>query len=253
MKQKQTNILPFSHLGGSFAFTLAEVLITLAVIGIVAALTIPTLVNAYQEIALVSALKKNYSIFSQAVLKWQSDNSCTEDIKDCMSSYAGWDCENGFNDAFKDEIKIVARGNRSETAGLDWLPDDTTLFDGSQAAIGQFAVSKNASHSDAVCHFLLTDGATFSLSFNDFGNKYGLIAVDVNGKKRPNRIGKDTFFIGLIGKGLTPYFGYEYGGYEGGQCNSYNNSSCNPNDGLSPTAYVLTHDKLPNTKALFGN
>lgn len=40
-------------------FTLAEVLITLGIIGIVAALTIPTLVAKFQEKALVSQFKKN--------------------------------------------------------------------------------------------------------------------------------------------------------------------------------------------------
>ena len=43
------------------AFTLAEVLITLAVIGIVAAITIPALVNNYRERVTVTGLKKMYS------------------------------------------------------------------------------------------------------------------------------------------------------------------------------------------------
>ncbi len=48
------------------AFTLAEVLITLGVIGIVAAMTIPTLVNSYQEKVTVTRLKKTYSVINQA-------------------------------------------------------------------------------------------------------------------------------------------------------------------------------------------
>jgi len=250
--QNQTGAQAYIARGGAFAFTLAEVLITLAIIGIVAALTIPTLLNSYQERAFVSALKKNYSLFSEIILQWQSDNSCIENIKECMSKYASWDCENGFKDIFEGKVRTVAQGKRSETIGLDWLPDNTIPFNGSGVTLGQFGVSKNPTNSDAVCHFLLADGTTFSLSFNDWGNKYGMITVDVNGKKPPNRVGKDTFYMGLTGKGLTPYFIYENGGYEGGQCNSAYTSSCNPSDGYSPTAYVLTHDKLPDTKALFG-
>ncbi len=49
-----------------FAFTLAEVLITLGVIGIVAAMTIPTLVNSYKEKQRVTQLKKAYSVLNQA-------------------------------------------------------------------------------------------------------------------------------------------------------------------------------------------
>ena len=48
------------------AFTLAEVLITLGIIGIVASLTIPSLIEKQKEKAIVAKLKKFYSSFSQA-------------------------------------------------------------------------------------------------------------------------------------------------------------------------------------------
>ena len=49
------------------AFTLAEVLITLGIIGVVAALTIPTLINNYNKKQTLSKLKQSYSILSQAL------------------------------------------------------------------------------------------------------------------------------------------------------------------------------------------
>ena len=48
------------------AFTLAEVLITLGIIGIVAEMTMPALIANYQERVIVSQLKKVYSTLSQA-------------------------------------------------------------------------------------------------------------------------------------------------------------------------------------------
>ncbi|MBP7211391.1 type II secretion system protein, partial [bacterium] len=48
------------------AFTLAEVLITLGIIGVVAALTIPTLMQRTQDREAISALKKFYSTLSSA-------------------------------------------------------------------------------------------------------------------------------------------------------------------------------------------
>ena len=48
------------------AFTLAEVLTTLGIIGVVAAITMPMLVSTYQERELVSRLKKDYSNISQS-------------------------------------------------------------------------------------------------------------------------------------------------------------------------------------------
>ena len=69
------------------AFTLAEVLITLGIIGVVAAITMPMLVSTYQERELVSRLKKDYSNISQ--------------------SYAHSLVENGLP---KSELKKICRG-----------------------------------------------------------------------------------------------------------------------------------------------
>lgn len=50
------------------AFTLAEVLITLGIIGVVAAMTLPTLVQKHQEKVTIAKLKKSYSTMQQAYL-----------------------------------------------------------------------------------------------------------------------------------------------------------------------------------------
>ena len=47
------------------AFTLAEVLITLGIIGVVAAITLPTLVANYQKQILVNQLKKTYTTLNE--------------------------------------------------------------------------------------------------------------------------------------------------------------------------------------------
>ena len=51
---------------GKAAFTLAEVLITLGIIGVVAAMTLPTLVAKYKEKQRVTQVKKAYSVLNQA-------------------------------------------------------------------------------------------------------------------------------------------------------------------------------------------
>ena len=55
------------------AFTLAEVLITLGIIGIVAAMTMPVLIAGYQKNVLKNQFKKTYSMLSQAIVKTQAD------------------------------------------------------------------------------------------------------------------------------------------------------------------------------------
>lgn len=49
-----------------FGFTLAEVLITLAIIGIIAAMTVPTILSNVNEQGWRSAFLKNYALIRQA-------------------------------------------------------------------------------------------------------------------------------------------------------------------------------------------
>lgn len=59
------------------AFTLAEVLITLGIIGIVAAITLPAVINKIEDKQFKSAFKKQYSAVSQAMLKVYADEGTT--------------------------------------------------------------------------------------------------------------------------------------------------------------------------------
>ena len=72
------------------AFTLAEVLITLGIIGVVAAMTMPTLINKTQNKQLETAFKVAYSTFSQAVI-----NMREEEGPGLRKSYATYDSSIG--------------------------------------------------------------------------------------------------------------------------------------------------------------
>lgn len=64
------------------AFTLAEVLITLGIIGVVAAMTMPALVAEHQKKVAATRLEKFYSIMSQAVIRWEAEEGIIpEDFK----------------------------------------------------------------------------------------------------------------------------------------------------------------------------
>ncbi len=67
------------------AFTLAEVLITLGIIGVVAALTLPTVINNIKHKQLETAFKAAYSVFSQAVMNMKREDG--EGIKATYSKY----------------------------------------------------------------------------------------------------------------------------------------------------------------------
>ena len=97
MERKVTQIKTNSNIGGhktklngfdmqkrKFGFTLAEVLITLAIIGVVAALTIPNLVQSYKKSVVETKLAKFYSMINQAIKLSEIDNGPKEnwDLKD---------------------------------------------------------------------------------------------------------------------------------------------------------------------------
>lgn len=64
-----------------FGFTLAEILITLGIIGIVAAMTIPTLMHEYKIKRTITILREDQSIITQMLKLSESENGEPE----------GWD------------------------------------------------------------------------------------------------------------------------------------------------------------------
>lgn len=75
-----------------FGFTLAEVLITLGIIGIVAAITIPGLITKYRRSVVETKLKKFYSTMNQAIRHSIADNEdiVFPDDLDKNSSWTWW-------------------------------------------------------------------------------------------------------------------------------------------------------------------
>lgn len=55
-------------------FTLSEALITLAIIGVIAAITLPSIIQKYKRLVASTRLKHFYSMMSQAILSSEIDN-----------------------------------------------------------------------------------------------------------------------------------------------------------------------------------
>lgn len=60
------------------AFTLAEVLITLGIIGVVAAMTLPSLVGNYKKKQAVTQLQKVYTVLNQALRQSEAANESSQ-------------------------------------------------------------------------------------------------------------------------------------------------------------------------------
>jgi len=77
---KDTSLMPYclsALLPKKFAFTLAEVLITLGIIGVVAAITIPNLVANYQKRTWTAQLKKSHVMLTQAFRRMLADDGAS--------------------------------------------------------------------------------------------------------------------------------------------------------------------------------
>lgn len=150
-------------------FTLAEVLITLGIIGVVAALTLPTLISNYRKQEVVARLKKFYSILSQAIILSENDNGPS---KEWTKVYYG-----GLEDASNKTLALNYFNNYLK-AYIKY-----TQIDENPPAIN------SASTINRNIRIYLSDGSYFYMKNGACMD----IDYDVNGSKAPNAYGADIF------------------------------------------------------------
>ncbi len=176
-------------------FTLAEVLITLGIIGIVAAMTIPTLVNNYQKQEYVTALKKFYTTTNTALKAMAADNGCPGDLS-CMKETGTYELENQFASYFK----VAKNCQKSIVAGCftTETPDHYEPTSGESVAHLANGYLYTFSTLDGMSVAAdIYDNCTSSSPSGPFKSLCGRIIVDINGPKVPNRYGRDTFMFYL--------------------------------------------------------
>ena len=183
------------------AFTLAEVLITLGIIGVVAALTMPTLIKNYQKHETVNRLKETYSILYQAVRMSETENGLLETWE---MPNAGWN-ENTYTYGktfFKQYLKpYIKVAKECKYLSNECWADEYTRPDGSINEY--FSASTNKTYG-----MVLANGSV--IGFWPRGS-FCEIYVDLNGKKGPNKYGKDAFDIVIV---KTPRNETYYGNFD---------------------------------------
>jgi prepilin-type N-terminal cleavage/methylation domain-containing protein len=159
-------------------FTLAEVLITLLIIGVVSSLVIPAIINDTQEAEFKVAWKKAFGSASQAYKMAIIDNGGIG-----FGDY-GATPSNGITkfNILKNYFN-VSKSCIGNTYGNCWAssgvgPDSLNT-----------AYCLELSYQNANRAFVTTDGVSYMLC----DNAYAIVAVDVNGPKSPNEWGKDVF------------------------------------------------------------
>ncbi len=187
------------------AFTLAEVLITLGIIGIVAALTLPSVITNIQDYQYKSALKKSYSVLSNAINRaYEYDYDDFSDAKQSLS-YTTSIAEKLL--PYLEVLKVCGHADGC------W-PVTTKAKNGKTAVLGNDYILSYAEHYG----FILNDGTLVALSTwqadnalrylgveeEDLFENTFTIAVDVNGLKKPNVTGRDIFVFLFTKKGFVP-------------------------------------------------
>ncbi len=185
-------------------FTLAEVLITLGIIGIVAAMTIPGLIAKHQKIVTATQLKKAYTTIAQAFTMAQKD----------YGDISGWDFkpsnpEDGDTTSLKTAITLFAK-----TYLIPYLSVITDCGAGKEASKQCFytwyttdGTALNYTPSDNLYRFILNNTTLIQLSYDNSAGDYTighvLIYVDINGFNKPNTISKDIFVMSLTSSGRS--------------------------------------------------
>ena len=242
------------------AFTLAEVLITLGVVGVIAAMILPSLIEHYKEKQTIVALKKSYSILNQAFLMatqeygpptdWEGIftpgggcTSCAIQIAEIFAQYIQriekcyWSSK-GFDE---DGNPVYDQGENKKCGGTDRV-NPLQLNGSEENVLGDIYVSTNFARS------IIADGTLFitQTAYNNCANKYGngaaqnnlcsYIFVDINGgHKKPNQYGVDLFPFYLTTTGLVP----------AGVQNSYYDNTCKKSSsGVGCTAWVLVNENM---------
>ena len=176
------------------AFTLAEVLITLGIIGVVAAMTLPALVKSYKGRILQTQLKKSYSILSQALQKMQFDTGKISNNENYVSPVG--------SGTFMQEFKpyFLSFGNCGTRSCVEQSYEDE-----SGTIQNETKKYRNYNNTTYVYAPLFDDGqmiisdGSFIMIENYRNNIY--ITVDVNGlNKKPNRWGHDLFTFQIDNK-----------------------------------------------------
>ena len=180
----------------SKGFTLAEVLITLGIIGIVAAMTMPTLIENHRKKETAVKLKKAYSILSQAFQRSIADNG----------DPINWEFKHA-NDAAGNSQEcgdkyIAPYLNVVKKCGVSEAGDCKTVITPLGAHYAETVVTNFASRIYA--KYFLTDGTLIIVAPNVYTNDNGFISqairiyVDINGSKKPNMWGKDFFYFSYV-------------------------------------------------------
>ena len=161
-------------------FTLAEILIVVSIIGLIAGVTIPNVITNVKKYTTVTKLEKTYSNLANVIRRSEVDNG----------PLANW----AFNEASNPAVS--ATRDFFEAYLKPYLAISKTCPDGLDATCGMPLSSSGV-------NYILADGVSISIRAN---KTILYILVDLNNSQKPNEMGLDAFFFTITQSGgLVPY------------------------------------------------
>ncbi len=214
--------------GGTLGFTLAEVLITLGIIGVVSAITIPSLIANYQKKVAAAKLKKAYSVISQAIEHAEIDNG----------QMSEWSMNKPIYDQsldiiwYKTNLEYILPYLDGAVMKYDIYPE--ILAYGNVDTIKNLA--GNSISGPLARYFIVTkDGMFISIGHVNWIGIVPFFTVDINGKSGPNTWGKDIFSFQVANKNKLTGANFNNESYE-----QILNGSCSKNySGKNDTCSTL--------------
>ena len=183
------------------AFTLAEVLITLGIIGVVAAITLPSLIQRNIEKQRVAQLKKAYSELSQAYNLAIAENGAPTEwgmggMNEEKSHYIMANNMRKFLKLSVDCVDMTAEQIRVNCGHDNLYSDHLYQYDKN--------IRRLVVLSDGTLVNIRTYSGLCNVRYSAIKNVCGVISVDLNGATPPNRNGEDIFDIFITRDKLVP-------------------------------------------------
>ena len=211
------------------AFTLAEVLITLSILGIVAVISIPSIFNIFKERSNIIKLKRSYSQLQQAFdlayvnygepTSW-NNYKCDGDTPVNNSNACRNNNYSGISLVFGKFLPLQKKCTINSYDDNCYLKEND---DNQKHLSGTGTPDYNKYKHNSVTRYLLKNGAFIAVRQLYENDKYdtcnymnssskqrepkaicSMVYIDVNGKTEPNTYGKDIFIFWLTKTGIIP-------------------------------------------------
>ena len=238
-------------------FTLAEVLITLTILGVVAFLVIPNITKTYDDIKTISGVKNAYSILSSVLdmaiaehgtldrWAWPENSGYSDKnakyFGNTVKSYFNYTkfCSSTYQGCFR--YGYLSNG---QTLNASHPPQQLGYR---KTLVGTIYQDGNGLDHMIPSSFILKNGMTIGFAPGEFPkgwNNTGVLmvaTVDINGAKPPNRAGYDIFMFDIT-KDRVLFVRKSWRANSSDYCNKFSNEQ--KYSGTNCSTWILKHGNV---------